>query len=898
MGPEHWLYTIPLRLRSLFRWAQADQELDDELRDHLERKTQEYVAQGMTQEEAHRRARLDLEGIEQTKEKCRDARRVNWIQDFMQDLRYGLRMLRKSPGFTAAAILTLALGIGANSAIFSMVNALVLRPLPVDTPNEVASLASQPHGFGSSNGFSYPDFEDIRDQTTSVFRDMTGMQPSHMDGFSMNDQSQPIWMSYVTTNFFQVIGISPALGTFFQPSDGRIDGSDPVLVLSYTFWKNHVGGDPNIVGRSASINGRSVTIIGVTPEGFGGVYSIMDTQGYLPVGMATATLDSPKDFLTNRRVGNIEILGRLKPGMKVGQAQPILAIVARRLSAQYPEIHKWDWLQAFPGGPLNAAPQDAAVIESMAAFFLLLVGLVLVLACMNVANLLLVRAAARQGEMAVRAAFGAGRGRLARQLLTESLLLAALGCGGGIVVGVAASRSVNSINFASAIPVVFNVTFDWRVLAYAVGAALLTGVLVGVTPAVRAARGNLNPLLHESSRTATGRRQRARSVLVVAELSGSMMLLIIAGLFVRSLQSVEHSDLGFDPDHVLNLTISPTDAGYDEPQASQFLKEFLQRARVLPGVESASLAATIPMGYYNYGDELKIEGYETPPGQQQPIAGYNAVSAEYFRSVRIPLIRGRDFLDSDDRTSQYVAVVNEEMARRYWPNQDPIGRHFTTRNDSTHPIQVIGIAKNSRTQHLTGSFRPFFYRPFAQHYLTPVTLQLRTALPEATAFHQAVDLIHSLAPAMPVFDVQTMTQALDTLNGLLLYKVGAALTASLGTLGLLLGLVGVYGVVSYAATQRTHEIGIRMALGAARSSVLKMILKQGLIVTATGVLVGALLAGAIGRLARDLLAGVSPMDPLTYACASGLLAAVSLLACYIPARRAMRVDPMVALRYE
>src|SRR2546429_522411 len=818
MGPEHWLYTIPLRLRSLFRWAQADQELDDELRDHLERKTQEYVAQGMTQEEAHRRARLDLEGIEQTKEKCRDARRVNWIQDFMQDLRYGLRMLRKSPGFTAAAILTLALGIGANSAIFSMVNALVLRPLPVDTPNEVASLASQPHGFGSSNGFSYPDFEDIRDQTTSVFRDMTGMQPSHMDGFSMNDQSQPIWMSYVTTNFFQVIGISPALGTFFQPSDGRIDGSDPVLVLSYTFWKNHVGGDPNIVGRSASINGRSVTIIGVTPEGFGGVYSIMDTQGYLPVGMATATLDSPKDFLTNRRVGNIEILGRLKPGMKVGQAQPILAIVARRLSAQYPEIHKWDWLQAFPGGPLNAAPQDAAVIESMAAFFLLLVGLVLVLACMNVANLLLVRAAARQGEMAVRAAFGAGRGRLARQLLTESLLLAALGCGGGIVVGVAASRSVNSINFASAIPVVFNVTFDWRVLAYAVGAALLTGVLVGVTPAVRAARGNLNPLLHESSRTATGRRQRARSVLVVAELSGSMMLLIIAG-------------------------------------------------------------------------------YEAPPGQQQPIAGYNAVSAEYFRSVRIPLIRGRDFLDSDDRTSQYVAVVNEEMARRYWPNQDPIGRHFTTRNDSTHPIQVIGIAKNSRTQHLTGSFRPFFYRPFAQHYLTPVTLQLRTALPEATAFHQAVDLIHSLAPAMPVFDVQTMTQALDTLNGLLLYKVGAALTASLGTLGLLLGLVGVYGVVSYAATQRTHEIGIRMALGAARSSVLKMILRQGLIVTATGVLVGALLAGAIGRLARDLLAGGLPLDPPTYACASGLLPAVSLLACYISARMGVRVYPMVALRY-
>ena len=873
------------------------QELDEDIRDHLERETQDNIERGMTPEEARYAALRKFGNVTRVKEETREVWSFVWLEQLLQDIRLGLRILRKSPGFTAVAILTLAFGIGANAAIFSMVNALVLRPLPVDTPNEVASLASQPHGFGSSNGFSYPDFEDIRDQTSSIFRDMTAMQSSHMDGFSMNGQSQLIWMSYVTTNFFQIIGVKPALGTFFQPSDGRIDDSDPELVLSYSFWKNHVGGAPNIVGRSASINGRAVTIIGVAPEGFGGVYSVMDTQGYLPVGMATATLDSPKDFLTNRRVANVEILGRLKPGVKVGQAQPVLAIVARRLSDQYPEIHKWDWLQAFPGGPLKAAPQDAAVIESMAGFFLLLVGLVLVLACMNVANLLLVRAAARTGEMAVRAAFGAGRGRLARQVLTESLLLAALGCAGGIVVGVAASRSVNSINFSSAIPVVFNVTFDWRVLAYALGAALLTGVLVGVTPAVRAARGNLNPLLHESSPTATSR-QRARSVLVVAELSGSMMLLIIAGLFVKSLRSVEHSDLGFDPDHVLNLTISPTDAGYDEAQASQFLKEFLQRAHVLPAFESASLAATIPMGYYNYGDELKIEGYETPPGQQEPIAGYNVVSAEYFRSMRIPLIRGRYFLDSDDRTSQYVAVVNEEMARRYWPNQDPIGRHFTTRSDSTHPIQVIGIAKNSRTQHLTGSFRPFFYRPFAQHYLTPVTLQLRTALPEGTAFHQAVDLIHSLAPAMPVFDVQTMTQALNTLNGLLLYKVGAALTASLGTLGLLLGLVGVYGVVSYAATQRTHEIGIRMALGAARSSVLKMILRQGLIVTATGVLVGASLAGAIGRLARDLLAGVSPMDPLTYACASGLLATVSLLACYIPARRAMRVDPMVALRYQ
>ena len=345
------LRNITNGLRSLLRKEQADQELNEELGAYLEMAAEEKMKQGMNRKDALRAVRLERGSLELAKEVVRSGGWEYFVETCWQDLHFGIRMLRKSPGFTAVAILMLALGIGANAAIFSMVNALVLRPLPVDTPNEVASLASQLHGFGSSNGFSYPDFEDIRDQTTTAFRDMTGMQPSHMDGFSMNNQSQPIWMSYVTTNFFQVIGISPALGTFFQPSDGRIDGSDPVLVLSYTFWKNHVDGDPNIVGRSASINGRSVTIIGVAPEAFGGVYSIMETQGYLPVGMATATLDSPKDFLTNRRVGNIEILGRLKPGMKVGQAQPVLAIVARRLSAQYPEIHKWDWLQAFPGGP-------------------------------------------------------------------------------------------------------------------------------------------------------------------------------------------------------------------------------------------------------------------------------------------------------------------------------------------------------------------------------------------------------------------------------------------------------------------------------------------------------------------------------------------------------------------
>jgi len=894
-----WLTKLGMRLRALRRGDEVYREIAEEWQFHIDLRTEENIRRGMMPEEARQSAERHFGNSAYLKDVSWDARGGGLVEALWQDLRYGLRMLRKSPGFTAVVILTLALGIGANAAIFSVVNALVLRPVPVYAPSEIVSLAHEQAGL-SSNGFSYPDFDDIRNQTTSVFRDLTGGQPFVMDGLSMKGQNQSIWMDFVTMNFFQVMGIRPALGTFFQPANGKIEGSDPVLVVSYSFWQTHLGADPNVVGRSASINGHPVTIIGVAPKGFGGIFPILDTQGYSPIGLAAVTADSPEDFLTDRKAENLILVGRLKSGASIGQAQSALAVVARRLSQQYPDIRKWHSLQAFPIGPAGpvSSASDLTGIASMAAFFLVLVGLVLVLACLNVANLVLVRAAAREREMAVRAALGAGRGRLARQLLTESLLLALLGCIGGIFLGIGASRGVNAINFKSAIPLVFNVSFDWRVFAYTFGAALLTEILVGLTPAIRTARGNLTGLLHENPRTGTARRQRTRSILVVAELSGSLMLLIVAGLFVRSLRSAERSDLGFDPDHVVNLTVAPMQAGYNQAQAMSFLKQLLQEARALPGVESASLAATIPMGYYNHADELTIQGYQTPPGQRRPAAGYNAVSPDYFRTMRIPRIQGRDFRDSDDDSSPYVAIVNEEMANTYWPNQNPLGKHFVVGTDTTHPIQIVGVVKNSHTHHITGSFYPYFYRPFGQSYHNPSSIQLRTELPSATAFHQTLDLIHSLAPAMPVFDVRTMRQALDTLNGLLLYQIGAVLTASLGILGLLLGLVGVYGVVSYAASQRTHEIGIRMALGAAPSQVLRMILGQGLVVVSAGVVLGALLAGGIGRLARDFLSGVSPTDPFTYVSASAVLAVVALLACFVPARRAMRVDPMVALRHE
>ncbi|HXY78322.1 MAG TPA: ABC transporter permease, partial [Candidatus Acidoferrales bacterium] len=431
----------------------------------------------------------------------------------------------------------LALGIGVNTAIFSMVNALVFRKLPVPAPDEMASLLRHDKAQGSNNSFSYPDFEDIRLQTGGVFRDLAGVQLFQSDGFSMNGHNEPIWTTFVTTNFFEVMGIRPALGRFFSPSQGKVASAEPVLVLGYSFWKTHLGGDPNIIGSKVTMNGHPVTIIGVAPPGFYAVDSLLDMQGYLPLGMAAVTADSKSDFLTDRKATNLIVVGRLKPGIKAGEAEPLLNVVARRISAEFPDIHNWDSLRAFPVRGLGPAEGSDAqdVIKAMAIFFLVLVLVIPVLACMNVANLLLVRAAARQREMAVRAALGAGRRRLLRQMLTESLLLAMAGCGCGILLGLTAVRALGLVNLRSAIPIMFDFSFDWPVFGYAFGAALLTALLVGVTPAVRATRGNMNDLLHESARGTTARRQRARSVLVVAELSGSLVLLVVAGLFLRSL---------------------------------------------------------------------------------------------------------------------------------------------------------------------------------------------------------------------------------------------------------------------------------------------------------------------------------------------------------------------------
>jgi predicted permease len=535
----------------------------------------------------------------------------------------------------------------------------------------------------------------------------------------------------------------------------------------------------------------------------------------------------------------------------------------------------------------------------VSSLFLGLAALVLLLACVNVANILLVRATIREREMAIRAALGAARARLIRQLLTESILLALAGGVVGILLGKWGSSALSSIHLQTDLPVRFDFRFDWRVFAYAFLFAVLTGIVVGLVPAIRASRGNLSAILHAGGRGVVGGKNRLRSTLVVAQVGGSLMLLIIAGLFTRSLGKAQQTNLGFNPSHLLNMTMDPNEIGYDDVQYREFYKNLLDRVRAVPGVQSASIASSVPLGYINSGDTLTVEGYQPPPDQAAPLIQYNLISQDYFVTMEIPMLTGRTFKSTDDANTQYVGIINEAMAKQFWPNADPIGRQFKIGSDQKHWIQVVGVVKDARFQGLRGPVQSYFFLPFLQQYAgnSLETLQVRTLGTPDAMTPEIERVVGALAPDLPVFDVNTMSQALNTLNGLLFYQIGAVLAALLGILGLVLAVVGVYGVISYASNQKTHEIGVRMALGAQRMDILKMIFSQGLFIIAVGLTLGIAMALGAARLFGSFLA-VSPMDPVTYLGVSTILVNVALAACYIPARRAMRVDPMVALRYE
>ena len=901
------LYKLPLRLRSLFERGRVEQELSDELRFHLEKLTAENVAKGMAQDKARYAALRGLGGMEQIKEECRDMRRVNWIENLIQDVRYGLRMGGKWRGLTAILAITLALGIGVNTAIFSVLNGWLLRPLPVRSPEQIMYLAFQPKGTTESK-FSYPDLQDFQKQT-DAFSDLFGYEFSG-GGLSSGGVATEFVASAVTGNYFSALGVKPLLGRLLLPGEGERPGEGLLVVLGYSFWQKRFGGDAAIVGKQVLINGQPAIVIGVTPKEFHGTLFAFDMDGYLSlnalVHLKGVRLKGLSGLWTDRGSRVLMTLGRLKPGVSVTQAESSLNVIARRLAAQYPATDKDFTMRVIPERLARPAPFVTNFVAVIASLFLTLPALVLLLACLNVANILLARATARQREMAIRAALGAGRARLIRQMLTETLLLALLGGIGGVVLGewgISASSSMlhSATSISSGVGYHLDYSFDWRVFAYTLGVVVLSGIFLGIWPAFRAGRVDLDTVLHEGGRSDSGGagRHGVRGILLVAQVAGSLMLLIVSGLFVRSLERAEHMNLGFDPDHVLNVMLDVQQIGYDEARAKTFYRDLRDRVRALPGVESVSLALTVPLGTPGPGTPIYVEGRPLAPGQSPRGADFNRIDSAYFETMRVPLLEGRTFRDSDNEAAPPVAIVNQTMAKEFWPNQDPIGKRFSMKSATGPFIEVVGLARDGQTEwHFSVDPYAYFYLPLTQDFATFLSLQVRTTVPPESMILGVQQQIHNLAPDLPIFDARTMQQVVHGLTGLFMFRLAAGLAGVMGILGLTLATVGVYGVVSFGAAQRTREIGIRMALGATRRDVLVAMLRHGLQLALVGIGAGLVGAFALSRLLRSMLVGVKPGDPGTFIGVSLLLLAVALLASFIPARRATKVDPMAALRYE
>jgi predicted permease len=828
------------------------------------------------------------------------------MNSFWQDLRYAMRSLRNSPGFAIVAIVTLGLGMAANTTVFSVVNGMLLRPLPVPHAEQIAVLGLQQAGTPGVQKFTYPDYQDIRSQTDS-FNDVFGYRPT-LGSLTADGKGGHCLLSRVTSNYFPALGIKPALGRLILPTEGQTPGADSVVVLGYNYWQKRFGGARDVLGKQVEINQHTATIVGVTPKGFHGTYAMVDMDGYIPL---SAPLGSGSDeeaakavrlLWTQREDRSISLLGRLKPAVSLKQAGTELSVVARRVSEQHPENYKGVTFQAYPEKLARPEPDPDNTLPAVAAAFAALAGLVLLVACFNIANVLLVRATVRQREMGIRAALGAGRGRLVRQQLTESLLLSVLGGATGLVLASWAAGFLSALPLGTDLPITFDFQADARVYFFALGAVLITGLIVGTIPALRVARSDVITVLREGGRGSSEgpRRQILRNALVVAQLAGSMLLLITAGLFIRSLGKAQQTYLGFNPDHVLDFSLDVQEAGFNETRGRELYRQLDERISALPGVVSVTQAFSVPMGVTSMDDPIRPEGHPAEPGKQDPTVMYNAVTPRYFETLRIPLQSGRGFTDADNEKTPRVAIVNQTMAKRFWPNEDPVGKRFSLMAPTgVLTEEVVAVVQDAKYKNVVENpSEPFFYVPMNQQYMEFRTFHVRTSVPPETLAPQIEAQVHELAPTVTVSQVQTLSRALDGINGFFFFRFGAQLSGTMGLLGLILAVVGVYSVVSYAAAQRTHEIGIRMALGARPGDILKMVLRQSLVVVAIGVAVGLLAAFAGTHAIASLLVGVSPSDPATFAVVVTLLSGVALLACWIPARRATRVSPLVALRYE
>lgn len=818
------------------------------------------------------------------------------IAIFQQDIGYAFRALGRTPVFAAAAILTLAVGVSGVVAVFAILNAFMFRPLPVDRPGELVSVSTRDAHAPVPHGLSFADLQDYR-RDSAVFTDLLGHapRPAVIDA---GRGAERVTLGMVTDNYFSLLGVQPGLGRLIQPGEGRARGDAPVLVLTHEYWQSRFAGDPSAIGATARLNGLPFTIIGVTPPTFTGTDALIHVSGYVPVWMLDAVMHREGASILERRdAHSFNALGRLKPGVSLAQARTALEIASGELARQYPSTNANVSLLVVPETHARPNPGTGPFFRSIVGVMAALAILLLLITSANVVNLLLARAAGRGREIAIRSALGARRGRLLRQLLTESIVLALMGSLIAVPLVILAMRGLEQFvaQTSAIVSLRPDLTLDLRVFAVTLGVTLVAGLLSGLTPAIYAVRTDLNATLKAGGRGVQGEsRGRLRGALVIAQVALSLALLVIGGLFTRSLQHASNIDLGFQPDGILLASADPGMQGYTPGERLAFYRNVQDRIATLPGVELAAWISWPPFGIIYETVNLFPEGQTPPPEGQMPQAFAAGVTPEYFATAHVPLVDGREFNELDDASHTPVAIVNQTLAKQFWPDQNAVGRRLRI-DDET--LDVVGIVRDGKYSFVWERPSGMVYRPLAQAVASSATIAIRTTRSPSDMASAVRETIRSISPDVAIYDVRTMREHLDSgMAAFSAFRLAALVTGLFGGLGVLLASIGLYGVIAYHVSQRTQEFGVRMALGAKTTDVLRDVLLRGGRFALIGVAIGVVLAGGLAQLLRRFLLDVSPFDLVTYTAVALLLIAISLVASFFPARRATVIDPLVALR--
>jgi macrolide transport system ATP-binding/permease protein len=806
-----------------------------------------------------------------------------------QDVRYGWRQLLKHPGFTALAILSMALGIGANSAIFSLVDTVLLRPLPVRDPEQLIAVDGQLHNGTEFTLQSYLNYKDYRDRNT-VFSGLFAYR-FVVASLSHNGVNERVWGFDVSGNYFDVLGVTPALGRSFLAEEDQTPGSHPLVVLSYACWQKRFAGDASIIGQKILLNTHPFTVIGVAPKGFVGTEVAYAPEFWVPMMMAKQ-IEPGSKWLDERESDNLFVIGRLKPGTTIEQAKAELDVVTDQLAKEYSKENAGRRVLLMPPGLF--IPDIRNSIFAFSGLLAVVGALVLLLACVNLANLLLARATERRKEIGIRLAVGASRPRLVRQLLTESVMLSLAGGGVGLVLAMWTNQLIASIKLPTDIALLFDLRIDWRVLVFTLALSLLTGIAFSLIPALQSSKPELIPALKDENSLAGFRRSRLRNALVVAQVALSLVLLISAGLIVRSLQAAQRMRPGFNPQNAVALSFDLGLQGYDDAKGRAFYRRVMERAVAIPGVRSIAATDVLPLALDYSSSMIYIEGQPVRSKSDMPSAIPYSVSPGFFETMQMPL-RGRDFLPNENQKDSRVAVVNETFARRFFPGEDAIGKRYNYSGPNDPFWQIIGVVPDGKYNTLGEEPKAVTYRPL-RYFDSQFTLVARTEGDPRTVLAALRRAVQEIDPTLPIYDVKTLTEHMNI--PLFPAKMAAAILASFGVLALLLAAIGIYGVMSHMVAGRTREIGLRMALGAQTGDVLRLILRQGMLLAIIGAGVGLTIGVGGTRLLKALLYGVNATDPLTFASVTLLLGSVTFLACWLPALRATRVDPMHALRAE